>query len=120
MKSQPGTFSQWRLSPAISWDTSTSRSATGEAKRYKTEIWLQLLRLLFFGLQQSGGCFSCLVENGGAAGQDEKREANFHSLLRLCLQRSAREVLARLSASRQTPVSRTCCLCGDAALINVE
>ncbi|TNM85155.1 hypothetical protein fugu_009333 [Takifugu bimaculatus] len=38
-------------------------------------------------------------EDGGAAGQDEAREAHFHSLLCFSLQRSARKVPARLSAS---------------------
>ena len=62
--------------------------------------------------------FFSLVENGGAADQDEKRKADFHPLLRLRLQRSAREVLTRLSASWQTPVSRTFDLFGDAVLIS--
>lgn len=68
---------------------------------------MQLLQLLF-GACHNLVVFSFLVENGGASGQDEKREADFHSLLRLSLQRAAREVLTGLSASWQTPVSFIC------------
>lgn len=93
------------------------QECNGGSKEVETEIWMQLLPLFF---RHNVVLLSSLVENGGAAGQDEKREADFYSLLCLSLQRSAREVLTGLSASWQTPVSRTFYLCGDATLINVE
>lgn len=72
----------------------------------------------------SGCCslvlFLSLVENGGAAGQDEEREADFHSLLCLSLQGSAGEVLTWLPASRETTVNRIIYLCGVTAFRNVE
>lgn len=73
---------------------------------------------MFGALPQSGAVLS-LVEDGGAAGQDEAREADFHSLLCFSLQRSARKVLAWLSASWKTTVSIIFNLCGDATLRNV-
>lgn len=95
------------------------QECNGGSKEVETQIWKQLLQQ-FFSACHNLMLFFSLVENGGAADQDKKREADFHSLLCFSLQRSARKVLTRLSASWQTPVSRTFFLCGEATLINVE
>lgn len=88
----------------------------GGAKRYKPRVDATFANA-FGSLPQSGVVLS-LVENGGAAGQDEAREADVHSLLCFSLQRSARKVLAWLSASWETAVSTIVYVCGDATVRN--
>lgn len=97
MKSLLGTFSQWRHLPGIYWGISTSRSATGGARRYilicfniiltveKHNSTANFILLTVFAVGCTSHIFFCLVvsliENGGVIGQDKEGEAYFYSLL---------------------------------------